>query len=126
MSDLTIKQGVTTRRKFTFRNADTTPFDCTGCSIDVKIRKNYSSTDVLISASTEGANPLIKWVDNDPTTGQAWFIIPASVTAALPKGADQWVYDATLTLVAVGSDEAVVIKCDGNKAFYTPSAIKAE
>lgn len=124
MSDLYIKQGVTARRKFSFRNHDGTAYNCTDCSINLVIRKNYSSADIILSASTEGDNPLIKWVDNDPSTGEAWLVIPASVTATLPKGADQWVFDATLTLAPVGEDEAVVVKCDGNKAFYTPSAIK--
>lgn len=127
MSDLIIKQGVTTKRKFTFRNEDTTPFDCSGCVINVKIRKNYTSSETIISASTTGDNPLIKWVNNDPSTGEAWLVIPASITAALPKVADVWVYDAALTLND-GEDgvEATVIKCDGTRAFYTPSAIKAD
>lgn len=94
--DLVVEQGTTFRREFRKQNADGTPFNLTGWTarMQVRRRQNPAGTPLLDLTNTNGGLVL-----NGPA-GSVTVVMSATQTAALP--AERAIYD--LELVAAGGD----------------------
>lgn len=88
---LTIYQGATFRKSFTWNSGDTAataiPVDLTGCTARAYIREKYASTTTLLAMTTENGH-----VTLGGTSGTIDLEVADEVTATLPtlKSAARW------------------------------------
>lgn len=88
--NLTIDQGATFVRTFTWTDAAGDPIDVTGYSAEFQVRESTRSPDVVLSASTAGSTISVSGGD-----GEFTITIPASSTRSVPEGS--YVYDVEIT-----------------------------
>lgn len=77
--DLTIYQGATFRKSFTWQTGDPlTAVDLTGCTMRMQIRERRDATEVIVELTSENGGITIT-----PLTGQFALYLSATATAAL-------------------------------------------
>ena len=88
--DFTIEQGATTTKPFVWKSSDGQPVDLTGYSVRMQVRRNVSSPDVLLEASTENGRFQL-----DAESGKFTLVLSATITSAITW--QTGVYDIELT-----------------------------
>jgi hypothetical protein len=111
-----VKQGDDFTVEFSIQNADLTPFDLTGYSARLHVRKSFGSTTVLINSSSLGVTPSL--IITDPLTGVIYWNVSSTETAAIKIQGDEETIDLVYDLEVVSSTGKVLTPARGTITLY--------